>query len=48
MKQANTAKLELVEETQYKKARFALSAIGVGLAGLAFVILALAYPYLYL
>lgn len=46
MKRAQIAIAELDEETQHKKTRFAVSAIGISLAGAVFVVLALAYPYL--
>lgn len=47
MKRARVARVELEEETQHKRVRFAASAIGLTLAGLAFIVLSLAHPYLF-
>ena len=47
VRRARVAKLELAQETQHKRVRFAASAIGLTLSGLAFIVLTLAHPYLF-
>ena len=47
VRRARVARLEFAEETQHKRVRFAASAIGLTLAGVAFIVLTLAHPYLF-
>ena len=47
IKQVRVAKLEFADETQNKRTRFAVAAIGLSLGGVIFVALAVAYPYLH-
>tara|TARA_R110002096_G_scaffold436100_2_gene667760 strand:+ start:13726 stop:13899 length:174 start_codon:yes stop_codon:yes gene_type:complete len=46
VKQAKVAKREFAQETQHKRSRFAVIAIGLIAVGVVFVALALGYPYL--